>query len=84
MSLGLLKIASLFFVSFILIPDCGGVEYARNNGILVILFPKTKDESNGLSPSDLVDTLKSDYLLHFLQLYLTLRGNLFFKNCKGT
>ncbi|CAL0322846.1 unnamed protein product [Lupinus luteus] len=38
--------------------DCGGAEYARNNGIPVILFPKTKDESDGLSPSDLVTTLR--------------------------
>ncbi|CAL0323378.1 unnamed protein product [Lupinus luteus] len=38
--------------------DCGGAEYARNHGIPVILFPKNKDESDGLSPSDLVNTLR--------------------------
>ncbi|KAK7286602.1 hypothetical protein RJT34_21713 [Clitoria ternatea] len=38
--------------------ECGGAEYARNNGIPVILFPKAKDGSNGLSPSDLVNTLR--------------------------
>ncbi|CAJ1919901.1 unnamed protein product [Sphenostylis stenocarpa] len=38
--------------------ECGGAEYARNNGIPVILFPKAKDEPKGLSPSDLVDTLR--------------------------
>ncbi|WVZ05545.1 hypothetical protein V8G54_018891, partial [Vigna mungo] len=38
--------------------DCGGAQYARNNGIPVILFPKAKDEPEGLSPSDLVDTLR--------------------------
>ncbi|KAK7301661.1 hypothetical protein RJT34_12531 [Clitoria ternatea] len=38
--------------------ECGGAEYARNNGIPVILFPKAKDESNGLSPNDLVNTLR--------------------------
>ncbi|XP_020219656.1 phosphoribosylglycinamide formyltransferase, chloroplastic [Cajanus cajan] len=43
-----------------------GAEYARNNGIPVILFPKAKDESNGLSPSDVVDTLRKfevDFIL---------------------
>ncbi|RYR04250.1 hypothetical protein Ahy_B06g083887 isoform B [Arachis hypogaea] len=39
--------------------DCGGAEYARNNGISVVLFPKVKDGSDGLSPSELVDTLRS-------------------------
>ncbi|XP_020218455.1 phosphoribosylglycinamide formyltransferase, chloroplastic [Cajanus cajan] len=46
--------------------ECGGAEYARNNGIPVILFPKAKDESNGLSPADLVDTLRKfevDFIL---------------------
>lgn len=46
--------------------ECGGAEYARNNGIPVILFPKAKDEPNGLSPSDLVDTLRKfevDFIL---------------------
>ncbi|XP_020219353.1 phosphoribosylglycinamide formyltransferase, chloroplastic [Cajanus cajan] len=46
--------------------ECGGAEYARNNGIPVILFPKAKDESNGLSPSDVVDTLRKfevDFIL---------------------
>ncbi|KAL5071237.1 hypothetical protein RYX36_022124 [Vicia faba] len=38
--------------------ECGGAEYARNNGIPVILFPKAKDESNGLSPNELVDSLR--------------------------
>ncbi|XP_061372525.1 phosphoribosylglycinamide formyltransferase, chloroplastic [Gastrolobium bilobum] len=38
--------------------ECGGAEYARNNGIPVLLFPKAKDECDGLSPSDLVDTLR--------------------------
>ncbi|CAL5206521.1 unnamed protein product [Lathyrus oleraceus] len=38
--------------------ECGGAEYARNNGIPVILFPKAKDESDGLCPNELVDTLR--------------------------
>ncbi|KAJ7946369.1 Phosphoribosylglycinamide formyltransferase, chloroplastic [Quillaja saponaria] len=37
---------------------CGGAEYAKNSGIPVILFPKTRDDPDGLSPSDLVDTLR--------------------------
>ncbi|KAL1357092.1 hypothetical protein HN51_009088 [Arachis hypogaea] len=47
-------------------PDCGGAEYARNNGIPVVVFPKVKDGSDGLSPSELVDTLRSfqvDFIL---------------------
>lgn len=41
--------------------NCGGAEYARDNGIPVILFP-----NDGLSASDLVDTLRSleiDFIL---------------------
>ncbi|KAK4259092.1 hypothetical protein QN277_005460 [Acacia crassicarpa] len=41
--------------------SCGGAEYARANGISVILFP-----NDGLSTSDLVDTLRSleiDFIL---------------------
>ncbi|KAL9455617.1 hypothetical protein AB3S75_004940 [Citrus x aurantiifolia] len=47
-------------------PDCGGAEYARDNSIPVILFPKTKDEPNGLSPDDLVAALREvdvDFIL---------------------
>ncbi|AAD21688.1 This gene is a member of the formyl transferase family PF/00551 and may be a pseudogene of gb/X74767 phosphoribosylglycinamide formyl transferase (PUR3) from Arabidopsis thaliana since our sequence differs from PUR3 by an insertion of an A at bp 225 and a deletion of an A at bp 1276 [Arabidopsis thaliana] len=39
--------------------DCGGAEYARSNGIPVLVFPKAKREpSDGLSPSELVDVLR--------------------------
>ncbi|XP_059663116.1 phosphoribosylglycinamide formyltransferase, chloroplastic [Cornus florida] len=37
---------------------CGGAEYARDNGIPVVLFPKTKDEPEGLSSNDLVAALR--------------------------
>lgn len=37
---------------------CGGAEYARHNGIPVILFPKMKDNPQGLSSSDLVAALR--------------------------
>ncbi|KAG7598861.1 Phosphoribosylglycinamide formyltransferase [Arabidopsis suecica] len=39
--------------------DCGGAEYARSNGIPVLVFPKAKREPfDGLSPSELVDVLR--------------------------
>ncbi|XP_038724524.1 phosphoribosylglycinamide formyltransferase, chloroplastic isoform X2 [Tripterygium wilfordii] len=43
---------------------CGGAEYARTKGIPVILFPKAKDEPNGLSPTDLVNALRSILNIH--------------------
>ncbi|KAL5773154.1 hypothetical protein ACOSQ2_013078 [Xanthoceras sorbifolium] len=45
---------------------CGGAEYARDKGIPVILFPKSKDEPDGLSPVDLVAALREfevDFIL---------------------
>lgn len=45
---------------------CGGSQYARDKGIPVILFPKTKDEPDGLSPDDLVKVLREfevDFIL---------------------
>ncbi|ESQ33707.1 hypothetical protein EUTSA_v10008369mg [Eutrema salsugineum] len=40
--------------------DCGGAEYARSNGIPVLVFPKPQRESSsdGLSPEELVDVLR--------------------------
>lgn len=43
------------------VPGCGGAEYARDKGIPVILFPKSKDEANGLSPTDLVAALRFEF-----------------------
>ncbi|PON91342.1 Phosphoribosylglycinamide formyltransferase [Trema orientale] len=37
---------------------CGGAEFAREKGIPVILSPRTKDEADGLSPTDLVAALR--------------------------
>ncbi|PON91333.1 Phosphoribosylglycinamide formyltransferase [Trema orientale] len=37
---------------------CGGAEFAREKGIPVILFPRTKDEADGLSPTNLVAALR--------------------------
>lgn len=45
---------------FTSIPDCGGAEYAKSNGIPVLIFPKPQRESSdGLSPTELVDVLRS-------------------------
>lgn len=41
------------------ISGCGGALYAREMGIPVVLFPKTKDEPDALSPTSLVATLRS-------------------------
>lgn len=43
---------------FMFMADCGGAEYARNNGIPVILFPKTSNVPEGLSTSDLLTALR--------------------------
>ncbi|KAG6641844.1 phosphoribosylglycinamide formyltransferase, chloroplastic [Carya illinoinensis] len=37
---------------------CGGAEYAKDKGIPVVLFPKSKDKPDGLSPSELVSALR--------------------------
>lgn len=47
--------------------DCGGAAYARENGISVVLFPRTKEESKGLSADDLVTALR-DYKVDFVLL----------------
>jgi len=53
--------------------DCGGAEYARSNGIPVLVFPKAKREpSDGLSPSELVDVLRLAYLLEVFICIFTL------------
>ncbi|KAL5727093.1 phosphoribosylglycinamide formyltransferase 1 [Ranunculus cassubicifolius] len=39
-------------------PDCGGAEYARLNGIPILSFPKTSSVPTGLSPIDLVTSLR--------------------------
>ncbi|GAA0170083.1 transferase [Lithospermum erythrorhizon] len=47
-------------------PDCGGALYAKENGIPVVVFPKVKDASVGVSTEDLVASLRSfevDYVL---------------------
>ncbi|XP_057512955.1 phosphoribosylglycinamide formyltransferase, chloroplastic-like [Actinidia eriantha] len=47
-------------------PGCGGAEYARDNNIPVILFPKMKEKPDSLSANDLVTALrryKVDFIL---------------------
>ncbi|CAH8384374.1 unnamed protein product [Eruca vesicaria subsp. sativa] len=48
--------------------DCGGAEYARSNGIPVLVFPKPQRESSdALSPTELVDVLR-EYGVDFVLL----------------
>ncbi|CAN4126942.1 unnamed protein product [Withania somnifera] len=47
--------------------DCGGAKYAKEQGIPVILFPKAKDSSQGLSVEDLVGALRA-YNIDFVLL----------------
>ncbi|KAF8104170.1 hypothetical protein N665_0177s0026 [Sinapis alba] len=48
--------------------DCGGAEYARSNGIPVLVFPKPQRESSdGISPAELVDVLR-EYGVDFVLL----------------
>ncbi|CAH2034691.1 unnamed protein product [Thlaspi arvense] len=48
--------------------DCGGAEFARSNGIPVLVFPKQQRESSdGLSPKELVDVLNR-YSVDFVLL----------------
>lgn len=42
-------------------PGCGGAEHARRNGIPVVVFPKSKAASEGISIPELLNTLR--YLL---------------------
>ncbi|GAV65194.1 LOW QUALITY PROTEIN: Formyl_trans_N domain-containing protein, partial [Cephalotus follicularis] len=51
---------------------CGGAEYARNMGIPVILFPRAKDELDGLSSSDLVAAIRFEVNYILLAGYLKL------------
>lgn len=46
-------------INFLHHADCGGANYARDKGIPVIVFPETKDGSEGLSPHNLVIALRS-------------------------
>ncbi|KAF8041973.1 hypothetical protein BT93_A0542 [Corymbia citriodora subsp. variegata] len=46
---------------------CGGAVYARDNDIPVVLFPRTKEEPNGLFASDLVAALRR-YEVDFILL----------------
>lgn len=41
-------------------PGCGGAEYATNNGIPVLVFPKSKSAPEGISVAQLLDTLRGN------------------------
>lgn len=47
--------------------DCGGAQFARDNGIPVIIYPNTKGEPEGLSSNNLVAAL-STYEIDFVLL----------------
>jgi phosphoribosylglycinamide formyltransferase len=55
------KVYLFIRVIFLCMAGCGGAEYARDKGIPVVLFPKTNEEPDGLSPSDLVSVLRSGF-----------------------
>lgn len=47
------------------IVDCGGAQYASERGIPVIPFPKSSKVPDGLSPFDLVTSLRLVVILLF-------------------
>ncbi|XP_074588520.1 phosphoribosylglycinamide formyltransferase, chloroplastic [Curcuma longa] len=47
-------------------PGCGGAKYARDNQISVVVYPRLKSSSDGVSTSDLIAILRNyevDYIL---------------------
>ncbi|KAK3142591.1 hypothetical protein QOZ80_4BG0348660 [Eleusine coracana subsp. coracana] len=48
-------------------PGCGGAEHARSNGIPVVVFPKSKSAPQGISVSELLETLRG-YEVDFVLL----------------
>jgi hypothetical protein len=42
---------------------CGGAEYARCNGIPVVVFPKSKSAPEGVSTDELLNVLRSVLLI---------------------
>ncbi|PON34031.1 Phosphoribosylglycinamide formyltransferase [Parasponia andersonii] len=66
-----LILCSFCILSFMV--GCGGAEFVREKGIPIILFPRIKDEIDGVSPTNLVATLRGfevDFVL--LARYLKL------------
>ncbi|KQJ82658.1 phosphoribosylglycinamide formyltransferase, chloroplastic [Brachypodium distachyon] len=39
-------------------PGCGGAEHARSNGVPVVVFPKSKSATEGVSVSELLNTMR--------------------------
>ncbi|GJN27602.1 hypothetical protein PR202_gb15638 [Eleusine coracana subsp. coracana] len=46
-------------------PGCGGAEHARSNGIPVVVFPKSKSAPQGISVSELLETLRFNLLYRY-------------------
>jgi hypothetical protein len=42
------------------VAGCGGAEYARCNGIPVVVFPKSKSAPEGVSTNELLNVLRLD------------------------
>lgn len=59
-------------IHYTVFADCGGAVYARDNSIEVLLFPKSKDEPDGLSATDLVNELRLAFIssVFFFLLFL--------------
>lgn len=57
-------------------PGCGGVEYAQQHDIPVLTYPIPKGGASGLTDAQLVDGLKTTYMVDFVILagYLKARG----------
>lgn len=59
-------------IHYTVFADCGGAVYARDNSIEVLLFPKSKDEPDGLSATDLVNELRLAFISSVFFFFLFL------------
>jgi hypothetical protein len=48
------------------VAGCGGAEYARCNDIPVVVFPKSKSASEGVSTDELLNILRLNNLLSMI------------------
>lgn len=62
-------------IHYTVFADCGGAVYARDNSIEVLLFPKSKDEPDGLSATDLVNELRLAFISSVFFFFLFLIPN---------
>lgn len=75
-----LSLAIQFFCQlklfWIWILGCGGAQYARDHGIPLVIYPKIKSSSEGLSPIELVTTLRwvnTPILIYFFLMFFSSR-----------